>query len=317
MGARVGWRAWLALGVVYVVWGSTYLAILYAVRTVPPFIGAGLRFLTAGLVMLAVVLAVRGRSVLRASRAEVATGALVGVLMLCGGNGVVAISEQQVPSGLAALLVATVPLWIVVMRSGLGDRPGRVTVLGVLLGLFGVAVLLLPGGSAGRFSMAYALLVVLAALSWAAGSLLSVRRPMPKDPLALAALEMLAGGLALLAGSALRGEWSGFSFGQVSAQSWLALAYLFGFGSLLAFTAYVYVLGSAPVSLVSTYAYVNPAIAVLLGALIAGERLTALTVAGAAVIVVAVAVVVTDGSRARRRARPGPRPAQLVDTTRG
>jgi drug/metabolite transporter (DMT)-like permease len=310
MEAAVGWRAWSALGVVYVVWGSTYLAILYAVRTVPPFLGAGLRFFAAGLVMLAVVLAVRGRSALRASRAELATGALVGVLMLCGGNGLVAVGEQRVPSGLAALLVATVPLWIVVMRSGLGDRPGRVTVLGVLLGLVGVAVLLLPGGGAGRFSVGYALLIVLAALSWATGSVLAVRRPLPKDPLALATLEMLAGGLALGAGSVLRGEWSGFSFGQVSGQSWLALAYLLGFGSLLAFTAYVYVLGAAPVSLVSTYAYVNPAIAVLLGVLVAGERLTAVTVAGAAVIVLAVALVVTEGSRARRSSR------QLVDTTR-
>jgi drug/metabolite transporter (DMT)-like permease len=210
--------------------------------------------------------------------------------------------------------VATVPLWIVVMRSGLGDRPGRVTVLGVLLGLAGVAMLLLPGGGAGRFSLAYALLVVLAALSWAAGSLLSVRRPLPKDPLALTALEMLAGGLVLFAGSALRGEWSGFSFHQVSARSWLALAYLICFGSLLAFTAYVYLLGSAPVSLVSTYAYVNPAIAVLLGVAIAGERLTALTVAGAAVIVLAVAVVVTEESRVKRRARSSA--ARLADATR-
>jgi drug/metabolite transporter (DMT)-like permease len=303
----MGARSWVALGVVYVVWGSTYLAILYGVRTVPPFLGAALRFLVAGLVMLVAVLAVRGRAALRATRAEVATGALVGVLLLCGGNGLVTIGEQRVPSGLAALLVAAVPLWIVVLRCCLGDRPGPVTLLGTLLGLGGVAMLLLPGG-AGRFNPAYALLIVLAALSWASGSLLSVRRPLPRDPLALATVEMLAGGLVLLAGSALRGEWSGFSFGRVSGQSWLALGYLAAAGSLLAFTAYVYLLRAAPVSLVSTYAYINPVIAVLLGVLIAGEQLSALTLAGAAVIVLAVAVVVTDQSRVRRRAVAAARP---------
>ncbi len=247
MEARLGLRGWVALAVVYVVWGSTYLAILYAVRTVPPFLGAGLRFAGAGLVLLPVLLRLRGRGALRMSRAELATGALVGVLLLCGGNGLVVVGEQRVPSGLAALLVACVPLWIVVLRAGLGDLPGRVTVLGVLLGLCGVAVLLLPGGGSGAFSVPYALLIVLAALSWATGSLLATRRPVPADPLALTTVEMLAGGLVLLAGSGLRGEWSGFSFGQVSGQSWLALGYLTVFGSLLAFTAYVYLLGAAPV----------------------------------------------------------------------
>ncbi len=312
MEARLGLRGWVALAVVYVVWGSTYLAILYAVRTVPPFLGAGLRFAGAGLVLLPVLLRLRGRGALRMSRAELATGALVGVLLLCGGNGLVVVGEQRVPSGLAALLVACVPLWIVVLRAGLGDLPGRVTVLGVLLGLCGVAVLLLPGGGSGAFSVPYALLIVLAALSWATGSLLATRRPVPADPLALTTVEMLAGGLVLLAGSGLRGEWSGFSFGQVSGQSWLALGYLTVFGSLLAFTAYVYLLGAAPVSLVSTYAYVNPAIAVMLGVLVAGERLTAATVAGAAVIVLAVAVVVTEESRARRRRAAAAAPDRLV-----
>src|SRR5262249_39206907 len=164
-------------------------------------------------------------------------------------------------------------------------------------------VLLLPGGTGG-FSLRYGLLIVLASLSWAAGSLLSVRRPVPRDPLVLATVEMLAGGLVLLAGSALRGEWSGFSFGQVGGQSWLALGYLVGFGSLLAFTAYGYLLAAAPVSLVSTYAYVNPAVAVLLGVLVAGERLTPATVAGAVVIVLAVALVVTEETRVTSRAAP-------------
>jgi drug/metabolite transporter (DMT)-like permease len=319
MDGRLGWRVWSALGVVYLVWGSTYLAIRYVVRTVPPFLGGGLRFSAAGLVMLVLVLALRGPGAFRVSRAELGTAALVGTLMLAGGNGGVTIGEQRVPSGLAALLVACVPLWIVVLRTGLGDRPHRVTVLGVLLGLSGVAILLLPGGGSGAVSLGYPLLVVLASLSWATGSLLSVRRPLPRDPLVLATIEMLAGGAVMLAGSGARGEWSGFSVAQVSGQSWAALGYLLGFGSLLAFTAYVYLLGSAPVSLVATYAYVNPAIAVLLGTLIAGEQLALATVAGAVVIVLAVALVVTEESRATRRAveRPAAAEPVLLDTGAG
>jgi drug/metabolite transporter (DMT)-like permease len=302
MEARLGWRVWSALVVVYIVWGSTYLGIKYAVRTVPPFIGAGARFFTAGLIMLAVVLVLRGPSALRATRQELRNAALVGVLMLCGGNGMVVIGEQRVASGLAALLVACVPLWIVVLRIGLGDRPSWVTIAGVLLGLGGVALLLLPGGgTGGGLALGYALLIVLAALSWAVGSVLSIRRPLPKDPMLLTTVEMLAGGAVLFAGSGLRGEWTGFSLSQVSVQGWISLAALIVFGSLVAFTAYVYLLGSAPVTLVSTYAYVNPAIAVLLGVLFAGERLAAGTVLGAAVIVAAVAVVVTQEGRTRRR----------------
>src|SRR5262249_32710499 len=291
----------------------------YTVRTLPPFLGGGLRFLAAGLVMLVVTLVLRGPGVFRVGRVELGTAALVGTLMLAGGSGLLMLGEQRVPSGLAALLVACVPLWIVVLRAGLGDRPPRVTGLGVLLGLAGGAILLLPGGGSDAASLGFALLIVLASLSWSAGSLLSVRRPLPRDPLVLATIEMLAGGAVLLAGSGVRGEWSGFSAAQVSGQSWAAVGYLVGFGSLLAFTAYVYLLGSAPGSLVSPYASANPAIAVLLGALIAGERLGLTAVAGAVVIVLAVALVVTEESRATRRAaqRHVPAGPALLDTGSG
>jgi drug/metabolite transporter (DMT)-like permease len=302
MDGRLGIRVWAALVTVYVVWGSTYLGIRYVVGTMPPFIGAGIRFVVAGLLMLGALVALRGRAALRMTRTQLGTGALVGVLLLCGGNGLVAVGEQRVPSGLAALLVACVPLWIVVLRAVLGDRPGLPTVLGILLGLVGVAILLLPGGSVTGAGRGHALVIVIAALSWAAGSVLAARRPVPGNPLALTTVEMLAGGGVLLVASVPRGEWSGFSFGQVSASAWIATAYLIVFGSLLAFTAYVYLLGSAPVSMVATYAYVNPAIAVLLGVVIAHERLTAATVLGALVIVLAVAVVVTQEGRARAKA---------------
>jgi len=294
-------RIWAALAIVYVVWGSTYLAIRYAVETMPPLLSAGVRFLVAGLILLAVVVAARGRAALRVTRAQATTAAVSGVLLLFGGNGLVSVAEQRVASGLAALLVACIPLWIVVLRAGLGDRPGLATAGGVLLGFAGVALLFLPGGS-GDTDLAYAALCVLASLSWAIGSLLVTRRPVPADPLTLTTIEMLAGGVALLLVAPAVGELRGFSVADVSGTSWLALAYLIVFGSLIAFTAYVWLLGNAPVSLVSTYAYVNPAVAVLLGVLIAGERLTWSTLAGGVVVLAAIAVVVTAESRRQRKA---------------
>ena len=301
MRATLGVRGWTALGIVYVVWGSTYLAIRYAVETVPPLLHAGLRFTAAALVLLVGLALVRGRAALRATPAQLTTAAVSGLLLLVGGNGLVSIAEQRVDSGLAALLIACVPLWIVVLRTMLGDRPGLATAGGVLLGFVGVALIFLPGGD-GEADLGYALLCVLASLSWAAGSLLVTRRPVPADPLLLTGVEMLAGGVVLLATSAAAGELSGFSLGAVSGRSWLAVGYLVVFGSLVAFTAYVWLLGNAPVSLVSTYAYVNPAVAVLLGALIADERLTGAALAGGLVVLAAVAVVVTAEGRRQRRA---------------
>jgi drug/metabolite transporter (DMT)-like permease len=299
--AAISGRVWGALAIVYVVWGSTYLAIRYAVQTMPSLLSAGVRFLVAGLILLAVVMAARGRDALRVNRAQAATAAVSGVLLLLGGNGLVSVAEQRVDSGLAALLVACIPLWIVVLRAGLGDHPGLATAGGVLLGFAGVALIFLPGSS-GDIDLAYAALCVLASLSWAIGSLLVTRRPVPADPLTLTTIEMLAGGAALLVVAPTVGELRGFSVADVSGTSWLALAYLIVFGSLVAFTAYVWLLGNAPVSLVSTYAYVNPAVAVLLGVLIADERLTGSTLAGGAVVLAAIAVVVTAESRRQRRA---------------
>jgi drug/metabolite transporter (DMT)-like permease len=300
MRAAVGSRVWGALAIVYVVWGSTYLAIRYAIETVPPLFSAGVRFLAAGLILLAVVVVVRGRDALRVTRPQLTTAAASGVLLLLGGNGLVSVAEQRVDSGLAALLVACIPLWIVVLRAGLGDRPGLATSGGVLLGFAGVALIFLPGGS-GDTDLRYPALCVLAALSWAVGSLLVTRRPVPADPLTLTTVEMLAGGVALLVVATGRGELAGFAVAEVSGRSWLALGYLVVFGSLIAFTAYVWLLGNAPVSLVSTYAYVNPAVAVLLGALVADERLTGATLAGGLVVLAAIAVVVTAESRRHRR----------------
>jgi drug/metabolite transporter (DMT)-like permease len=295
----LGVRVWGALGVVYVVWGSTYLAIKYAIETMPPLLSAGVRFLVAGLVALAAVRLLRGRAALRASGPELVTAAVSGLLLLMGGNGLVVVGEQRVPSGLAALIIACVPLWVVVLRAALRDRPSPVTVAGVLIGLVGVAVLLLPSGG-GQADVRYGAVLVGAALSWSVGSLLSTRRPVPADPLFLTAVQMLTGGTGLTLAALARGEQHRLALADVSAASWIALAYLVVFGSLVAFTAYVWVLGHAPVSVVSTYAYVNPAVAVLLGVVVAGEHLTAPEVVGGLVILLAVAVVVTEESRRKR-----------------
>jgi drug/metabolite transporter (DMT)-like permease len=295
-----------ALGIVYVVWGSTYLAIRYAIEGFPPLLSGALRFGVAALLMLG-YLAVRRPAALRASRAQLATAAVAGILLLAGGNGLVTIAEQRIDSGLAALIIACVPLWIVILRLLLRDRPGPATALGVLIGLGGVALIFLPGGS-GETDLGYAALAVLAGLSWAVGSLLVTLRPVPSDPLTLTTVQMAAGGLVLLVAATAHGELARFAPGDAPASAWFALAYLVVFGSLIAFTAYVWLLGNAPVSIVATYAYVNPAVAVLLGALIAGERLTGSALAGGLVILAAVALVVTAESRSRRRV---PEPAEV------
>ena len=289
-----------ALGIVYVVWGSTYLAIRYAIEGFPPLLSGGLRFAVAALLMLGYLL-VRRPAALRATRAQLTTAAVSGILLLAGGNGLVTVAEQRVDSGLAALLIACVPLWIVILRLLLRDRPGPATALGVLIGLAGVALIFVPGGSGGT-DPGYAALTVVAALSWAVGSLLVTLLPVPADPLTLTAVEMVAGSLVLLVAAAAHGEFGRFAPGDAPGSAWFALCYLVVFGSLIAFTAYVWLLGNAPVSIVATYAYVNPAVAVLLGALIAGERLTGSVLAGGLVILAAVALVVTAETRQRRRA---------------
>ncbi|MEP6696622.1 MAG: EamA family transporter [Pseudonocardiales bacterium] len=297
-GTAPAWLVWLALGTVYLVWGSTYLGIKVAVESLPPLLMSGARFFAAGLVMLT-VLAVARPAALRVTRAQLGTVAAVGVLLLLGGNGLVAVGEQRVASGLAALLIAAVPLWIVLLRALSGDRPTRTTLAGVAVGFAGVAVLML-GSLGGRSDAGRVAMVMLAALLWAAGSYHGTRRPMPANPFTATAYEMLVGGGVMMVAGVSRGELSGFSLGQVTGRSWLALGYLAVFGSLVAFTAYVWLLRSAPVSQVSTYAYVNPAVAVLLGALILGEPVTATVAIGGLVILGSVAAVVAEEARRRR-----------------
>jgi drug/metabolite transporter (DMT)-like permease len=307
-------RVWLGLATIYVVWGSTYLGIRVMVETVPPLLGSGVRFLVAGAIFAVWLLARRGRGALRASAREVGASAIVGTLLLLGGNGLVAVAEQDVPSGLAALVIASVPLWIVVFRRLSGERIGTATALSVVVGFAGVALLLAPGERPADAPVGGVLIVVAAAFCWAAGSFTSGRVPVPRDPLLATALQMLCGGAAMVAAALIAGEGADVRPGAFSLDSVLAFAYLVTFGSLAAFTAYTWLLANAPLSQVATYAYVNPVVAIALGAVILGEEVTPIVVVGAGIIVASVAVTVRRAAApARRRAAapsaPAPEPA--------
>ena len=290
--ARHPWLLWAALLTVYVGWGATYLGIRVMVETIPPLAGGGVRFLSAGLLMAGWLVARHGPGVLRVTRAQLASAAVVGLLLLVGGNGLVMVAEQSVPAGLAALLVAAMPLWIVVLRLGLHERPARRAVLGLVLGLVGVAVLVLPGSRPDGVATWSVLILLLAPVLWAAGSVAAGRLPMPRDVFATATLELLVAGVVLLLLAAAVGE-RGIDPGAVSGRSLAGLLFLIGPGSILSFTAYAWLLQNGPLTLVSTYAFVNPVVAVALGALLLGEELTVPVLVGAAVIVTSVAIVVT------------------------
>lgn len=299
-----GLNVWLALGTVYLVWGSTYLAIAIAVQTLPPLFYSGVRFGSAGLI-LAAWLAFRGVD-LRVSRQELAGAAIVGTLLLALANGLVNVAERTVPSGVAALIVASIPLWIVVYRMVAGERIGRDLLAGVFLGLVGVAILVVPGGLNGTIDLLGAFLLFIATLSWALGTFLSPRLATPRNAFVSTAYQMLAGGVVLIVVAVAKGEIAHVDPSTFSLRSLVALAYLVLFGSLVAFSAYTWLLQNAPVSLVSTYAFVNPVVAVVLGALVLGEAITTNILIGAAVIVVAVAFIIFRQNAARRAERLAP-----------
>jgi drug/metabolite transporter (DMT)-like permease len=283
---------WLCLGIVYVVWGSTYLAIRVAVETMPPLLMGAARFTTAGLLLYAVARARGAASARSLSRAQIGACWIVGSLLAAGGNGVVNVAEQYIPSSLAALVISSVPLWVVVMRRVTGESIPRLTLVSVAIGFGGVALLLLPGGATHVGKPIGFVLVVLAAFSWALGSFTSRRLPLPPNALLSTALQMFGGGLTLLVAGLALGETSDVHPDRFSTDSLLAFAYLILIGSLVAYTAYVWLLQNAPISKVATYAYVNPVIAILLGWAILSENVTATMLIGAAVIVCSVAATV-------------------------
>jgi drug/metabolite transporter (DMT)-like permease len=286
--AAPAWRVWTGLWIIYLVWGSTYLAIRVMVETVPPLLGAGSRFVIAGGAMLAVLAFTRS---VRPSRDQLLSALLAGGLLM-GANAVVTVAEQEVPSALAALLVASIPLLVIVLRALAGEHMSRATIAAVLVGFAGVALLLKPGEQSGEATVLGLLACVLAAAMWAGGSFASPRLRLPRDPLVSTGWQMLLGGSVCVAAGLVIGEAPDVDPNAFSARSLLALAYLIVFGSIVAFTAYAWLLQNAPISKVATYAYVNPVVAIVLGALILDEVITPIMLVGAAIIVASVMLVV-------------------------
>ncbi len=297
-------KIWMALLAVYLVWGSTYLVIRFAVETLPPFLSAGLRFLVSGAILF-VWRRVAGDALptLRQWR----SAAIVGTLLLLGGNGLVAWAEQTVPSGVAALIIGAVPMFMVIADAlrPRGERPGVGVMAGLASGFAGIYLLVGPSRDAdGLQPDAFGMTALLTAgFLWAVGSICGKALDLPKSTLMTTGAEMLTGGLALMAASAIAGELRGFSFAQVSADSWLALAYLVAFGSMIGFVAYAWLLQNAPIPLVSTYAYVNPLVAVFLGNWLAQEPLTPRILSASAIIVGSVVFISAAGRlKARKQA---------------
>jgi drug/metabolite transporter (DMT)-like permease len=297
---------WVALATIYVVWGSTYLAIRVMVETMPPLLAAGVRFALAGAIFWLVLLVAGGARRVRVSRRQLAACGLVGVLLPFGGNGLVTVAEQHVPSGLAALIIGAVPLIVVVLRFAHGERVTRATLGGVAVGFAGLAVLVLPAGRPGGAPLWGVLVCLAAAVSWASGSFYASRLPLPEDAFAATAYEMLLGGVAMTAVGLVGGEAGDVHLSAFSTDSLLAFAYLIFIGSLLAFTAYVWLLGNAPISTVATYAFVNPVIAIFLGWAVLSEEVTLTTALGAAAIVLSVAAVVRREGESAGDAPPSP-----------
>jgi drug/metabolite transporter (DMT)-like permease len=294
------WQIWLALGTVYLVWGSTYLAIRVVVETMPPLLSAGGRHLVAGLIIFGLVALRGGLGALRLRRSEWLGAGLVGLALLLGGNGLVMLSERDVPSGLTALIVGIVPLFVVVLRRVFGERVGRGTILGVVVGFGGVAVLVVPRGVSGSVEFGGTLMVILAAASWSAGSYFSRRLDLPRDPLASTGAQMLVGGAGLLLVGGLVGESSLVQPEHFSTASLLGLGYLVVVGSVVGYTAYTWALAHAPVSRVATYAYVNPVVAIFLGWLVLGEQIDPTVALGAVLIIVSVSLVIRTETPSRR-----------------
>jgi len=284
-----------AFAIVYVVWGSTYLAIRIAIETVPPLLMAGTRFLLAG---AALYLWARMRGAARPGAAAVRGSAILGVLFLFLGNGGLVWAETRVPSGLAAVLVATVPLWAVLIERFRGAPAVRPMVwLGLATGLGGVALLMVPGGGGVAIDPVGAAVLVVASIIWAYGIVIARSLTLPDSGGVNAAVQMLVGGALLLVTGTLGGEWSSFQFAAVSTRSLLGLGYLIVFGSLVAFSAFTWLLREAPPGRVATYAYVNPVVAVVLGWLIASEPFGPRELAASAVIIAGVALIISVRKR--------------------
>lgn len=296
------WKLATAFLCVYVFWGMTYLAMRVAVEDIPPYLMAGSRFVLAGAVLYAWA---RGRGDKPPTLEQWRAALVVGAFLLLGGNASVAWAEQRVPSGLAALLIGVMPIWMVSLewlRSG--SRPSLQVVGGLLLGAGGVGLLVLPQGGANGIDPLGAAVLILAAASWAWGSVISKSSPLPASPFLATSMEMIAGGLVCLIVAAAWGEFRAFSPADVSGRAALAWLFLVVFGSLVAFTAYIWLLGNTSIAKAGTYAYVNPIVAVFLGWALLGEPVSLRTVFAAMVILLGVALVNVEWGRKRAKGDP-------------
>jgi drug/metabolite transporter (DMT)-like permease/GNAT superfamily N-acetyltransferase len=287
------WLVWLALGSIYLIWGSTYLAIRVMVETVPPLLGAGFRFLIAGAIFYVFLAARRGLRAMRFTAPELLGAFAAGTLLCFGGNGLVTVAEQHVPSGIAATLIASVPLWIILFRRLASDPINRIALLGVLVGFAGVGVLMLPGERPAGLSIGPMLVVVAAAACWAIGSYYGRGWTLPRDTMLSTSLQMLTSGALMVVVGAGFGEFGDVDPGGFSAKSIAGFVWLVTAGSLVAYTAYTWLLKNAPISKVATYAYVNPVVAIFLGWILLDETITGTIIVGATLIVASVALVVS------------------------
>ncbi len=283
-------KIWTALILVYVIWGATYLGIRFAVETIPPFLMAGTRFIVAGVILYAWR---RLAGDAAPTRGQWLRGGLVGLLMLLGGNAMLSLAEKTVDSGISALIIGSAPLWLTGMealRRG-GVRPNWLGILGIAIGFAGIYLLVSPSFTGAGASSAGIIILLFAAFFWSLGSIYSRGADLPSSSLLSTAVEMLGGAAGCFLVGSVAGEWSQFSLAAVTFRSWMGLLYLILFGSMVGFTAYAWLLRNAPVSLVATYAYVNPVVAILLGSLLAGEKLNAQILVSATVIIGSVVLI--------------------------
>lgn len=312
-----------ALLTVYVVWGSTYFAIAVMIETLPPLLAAGARYAAAGALVLG-ALAGHARWRRAAVPAERPTAiqwrsaAVIGTLLLLGGNGGVVLAELRIPSGVAAVLIATVPIWLALFDAILTRRrPNALVIGGLVAGTIGVAVLLVPVEGTDDLDPLGIGLALSAAISWSVGSLYARRAPLPRSGLLLTGMEMLAGGAALMIGGVLLGEIGRTDVAEFSTRSLLAVAYLVLFGSIVAFTAYTWLLANVSVSTVGTYAYVNPIVAVGLGAVFLSEPITPRTIIATVIIIGAVVAMVSGRPRAAEETGPDPEVGSMAPDDAG
>ncbi len=298
-------KVWIAMLAIYIVWGSTYLAIRFAVETIPPFLMAGTRFLVSGLILF--VWRRLAGDPLPTSR-QWRSAVIVGLLLLVGGNGVLSWAEQHVASGIAALIIASIPLWITLIDSLMphGVKPDWKIVLGLLIGFGGIILLVASSGGKGSsqgMTFVGVLTLLLASFLWSLGSIYGRDADMPESSLLSTGIEMLGGAAGLYLLGTFLGEWRGLVLPAITTRSLLGLVYLIAAGSLIGFTSYSWLLRNAPVSLVSTYAYVNPVVAIFLGAWLGDEVINPPIVISALIIIASVVVINTS-----KKTRPHEQP---------